>query len=74
MQPQQEKYSWWTSILLTLIFAFVFGVLGYVGEGLMQTVKVWQVPDPKVIVPTMVIGTVLGIIIRVRRRNQSKTE
>ena len=73
MQPQQEKYGWRTAIILVSIFAFVFGVLGYVGEGLMQTVK-WQAPDPKVILATMVIGAILGIIIRVRQRNQSKLE
>ena len=69
MQPQREKYNLWTSILLIFIFAFVFAVLGYVGEGLLQTVKVWQAPDPKVIIPTMVIGVVLALIIRARRRN-----
>ena len=69
MQPQREKYTLWTSILLIFIFAFVFAALGYVGEGLLQTVKVWQVPDPKVIIPTMVIGVVLALIIRARRRN-----
>lgn len=73
MQPQQEKYGWRTAIVLVPIFAFVFGVLGYVGEGLLQIVK-WQAPDPKVIIPTAVIGAILGIIIRVRRRNQHTME
>ena len=66
MLPQQEKYNWRTAIILVLIFASVFGVLGYVGEGLMQTVK-WQAPDPKVIIPTAVIGAILGVIMRVRQ-------
>ena len=63
-----------TIIVLTLIFAFVLGVLGYVGAALVPMISFTRPPQPGAALESALLGAVLGLIGSLIARNRANRE
>ncbi len=59
-----------TIVVLCLIFAFVFGVLVYVGGALLQTITFSRIPEPRSALEGVLVGAIIGLIGALVSRNK----
>ena len=72
MSIHRRKYNILTILVLTLIFAFVFAVLGYVGSGFLP---IHLTPEsPQTALESGLLGAILGLIASLIARNRYNRE
>ena len=74
MRSERKGRTIITIVVLSLIFAFVLGVLVYVGGALLQTVNFARIPGPATSFEGVLAGVLLGLIFGLIQRNKMNRE
>ena len=74
MRSERKGRTIITIVVLSLIFAFVLGVLVYVGGALLQTVNFARIPEPATSFEGVLAGVLLGLIFGLIQRNKMNRE
>jgi hypothetical protein len=72
VNKEEERAFMLKNILLVIIFAFVAGILIYVGGALLQTINFAHIPEPTAALEGLLLGVILGIIFVTIARRQKK--
>ena|GEM_PF-6332966 len=70
MKSMRKRRTLLTIVVLGLIFAFVFGVLVYVGGALLQTINFAQIPEPRSAFEAALLGAIIGLVGALVSRNK----
>lgn len=74
MRSKQKEHNITEIIILSLIFAFVLGVLVYVGGAILQTINFSHFPEPTSALEGALVGVALGLIFGLLQRSRMKKE
>jgi hypothetical protein len=73
LKAQQYRNTILSIVVLIIIFAFVLGVLVYVGGALLQTLNFASIPEPKTSPEAAIVGGVIGIIFGLIQKNKNNS-
>ena len=72
MEPNKKRGNFRAVLIMTLIFAFVLGVLAYVGGAITNLAALSRAPETTIILTSALVGLILAIIVALFRLSKEK--